>query len=66
MVNKVFCLAGEKNGVKYLKVEKNHCDPVLNKRNQVFDSIKYHVKKISNEVNFNDGFNKINLLVMIL
>ena len=41
MVNKVFCLVGEENNVKYLKVEKNHCDPMLNKWNQVFDAIKY-------------------------
>ena len=60
MVNKVFCLVEEENGVKYLKIAKSHCDPVINKRNQVFDCIKYHIKKISNEeVNFNDGFNKI-------
>ena len=26
----------EENGVKYLEVEKNHCDPVINKWNQVF------------------------------
>ena len=31
MFNKVFCLVGKENGVKYLKVEKSHCDPVLNK-----------------------------------
>ena len=48
MLNKVFCLIEEENNVKYLKIEKNHCDPVINKWNQVFDSIKYHIKKISN------------------
>ena len=32
---------------------------MLSKWNVVFDSIKYHIKKISNEeVNFNDNFNK--------
>ena len=63
MINKVFCIAGEEDGVKYLKIEKNHSDPVLIKRNQVFDSIKYHIRKISNEeVNFNDGFNKIKFI----
>ena len=52
-VNRVFCSVGEENGIKYLKIEKNCCDAVLNKWNQVFDSIKYHIKKISNEeVNF--------------
>ena len=63
IINKVFCSVGEENGIKYLKIEKNHSEPVLNKWNQVFDSIKYHIKKISNEeVNFNDGFNKIKLI----
>ena len=60
MINKVFCIVEEgENGVKYLKIEKNNCDRVINKWNLVFDSIKYHIKKISNEeVNFNDDFNK--------
>ena len=41
-------------------MKKNHSEPALNKWNQVFDSIKYHIKNISNgEVNFNDDFNKI-------
>ena len=63
IINKAFCSAGEENGIKYLKIEKNHCDPVLNKWNQVFDSIKYHIKKIINEeVNFNDDFNKIKFI----
>ena len=63
ILNKVFCIVGEENGVKYLKIEKNHCDPVINKWNQVFDSIKYHIKKNSNEeVNFNDNFNKIKFI----
>ena len=35
----------------------------MNKWNQVFDSIKHHAKKISNEeVNFNDDFNKIEFI----
>ena len=46
IVNKVFCSVGEERGIKYLKIEKNHSEPVLNKWNQVFDSIKYHIKKI--------------------
>ena len=63
MINKLFCFVGEENGVKYLKIQKNHSDPVLNKWNEDFDSIKYHIKKISNEeVNFNDGFNKIKFI----
>ena len=68
MINKVFCSFGEENGIKYLKIEKNHCDPVLNKWNQVFDSIMYRIKEISNEeVNFNKKvLIKLNLLVIIL
>ena len=63
MVNNVFCLTEEENNVKYLKIEKNHCDPVLNTWNQVFDSIKHRIKEISNEeVNFNNGFNKIKFI----
>ena len=63
IINKVFFSVGEEYGVKYLKIEKNHCDPVINKWNQVFDSIKYHIKNNSNaEVNFNDGFNKIKFI----
>ena len=31
MINKVFCIVEEgENGVKYLKIEKNHCDLVIN------------------------------------
>ena len=45
-------------------MKKNHSEPVLNKWNQVFDSSKYHIKKISNEeVNFNDDFNKIKFII---
>ena len=63
IINKVFCSIGEENGIKYLKTEKRHSEPTLDKWNQVFDSIKYHIKKISNEeVNFNDDFNKIKFI----
>ena len=63
MINQVFCRIGEENGVKYLKIEKNHCDSVINKWNIVFDSIKDGIKKISNEeVKFNDDFNKIKFI----
>ena len=63
MINKVFCSAAEENGIKYLKIKKNHSDHVLNKWNQVFDSIKYTIKEISNEkVNLNEGFNKIKFI----
>ena len=63
IINKVFCSFGEENGIKYLKIEKAHSEPALNKWNQVFDSIKFHIKKISNEeVNFNDDFNNIKFI----
>ena len=63
IINKVFCIIGEENGVKYLKIEKNHCDPVLNKWNQFFDSIRNNIKKIRDEgCNFNDGFNRIKFI----
>ena len=36
---------------------------MLNKWNQIFDSIKNHIKKISNEeVNVNNDFNKIKFI----
>ena len=67
MVNKVFCIVGDENGVKYLKTEKNHSDPVLNKWNQVFDSIKYHIKKLVMKKSIlMVVLTKLNLLVMIL
>ena len=44
-------------------MKKKYSEPALNKWNQVFDSIKYHIKKISNEeVKFNDDFNKIKFI----
>ena len=63
MINNVFCLIKEENGITYLEIKKSHCDPVLNKWNDVFDSIKNNIQKIRNEkVNFNDGFNKIKFI----
>ena len=63
IINKVFCSVGEENGIKYLKIEKNHSELVLNKWNQVFDSIKYQIKEISNEeCNFKNDFNKIKFI----
>ena len=63
MINKVFRSVGEENGIKYFKIEKNHCNPVLNKWNLVFDSIKNNIKEITNEeVNFKNDFNKIKFI----
>ena len=69
MINRVFSFAGEKNVVKYLKIDEgmgNLSDSILNKWNQVFDAIKYHIKKISSEckpspeeVNFDNDFDNI-------
>ena len=57
IVNKVFCFVGEKNGVKYLKIDKGE---ILNKWDQGFSGIKYHMKKISyEEVNFDSDCDKI-------
>ena len=57
LIVRVFCFVGEKNGVKYLKIDKGD---VLNKWNQVFKGIKYHIEKMSNEkVNFDSGFDKV-------
>ena len=68
MVNKVFCIAGEENDFKYLKIQKNHSDPVLNKWNQVFGSIKYQTKKklAMKKSILMMVLTKLNLLVMIL
>ena len=67
MINRVFCIVGEENGLKYLKIEKNHSDPVINKWNQVFDSIKYHIKKlVMKKLDLMMILTKLNLLMMIL
>ena len=67
IINKVFCSVGEENGIKYLKMEKNRSEPVLNKWNQVFDSIKYHIKKlVMKNVILMMVLRKLNLLAMIL
>ena len=52
MINRVFCFVGEKNGVKYLNIDKgvgNPSDSILTIWNQVFSGIKHHIKKISHE-----------------
>ena len=65
IINRVFCTLGEENDAKYLKIEKNHSDPVLNKWNQVFDSIKYHIKKLAMKKSIlMMVLTKLNLLVM--
>ena len=60
IVNKVFCFVKENNGVKYLSIDKSE---ILNKWNQVFSDIKYHIETISDEeVNFDSDYDKIKFL----
>ena len=60
IVNEVFCFVKEKNGVKYLKTDKGD---VLNKWNQIFSGIKYHIEKISGEEVVSDSdYDKIQCL----
>ena len=52
MTNRVFCFVGEKNGVKYLKIDKENKkleDSILIIWNQVFSVITYNIKKIDHE-----------------
>ena len=52
IINKVFCFVGEKDGVKYLEIDKgnkNLENSILTIWNQVFSGIKYHIKKISHK-----------------
>ena len=59
-VNRVFCFAGEKNGVRYLKIDKGD---VLSKWNQVINGIRYHTGKISGEeVIYDIDYDKIKFL----
>ena len=73
IINKVFCFVGEKNGVKFLKIDKGNKkleDFILSIRNKVFSSIKYNIRKINHECKsldeckgFPDGeeFGKVNV-----
>ena len=52
MINKGFCFAGEKDGVKYLKIDKVNKkveDSILSIWNKVFSGIKYNIKRINHE-----------------
>ena len=60
IINKVFCFVGEENGVKYLNIDKGK---ILNNWDQVFNGIKYHIEKISDEkVVYDSDFDKIRLV----
>ena len=52
MINKVFCFVGEKDGIKYLKIDKGNKkleDSILSIWNKVFSGIKYNIKKINHK-----------------
>ena len=58
IINRVYCYVSEKNGVRFLKIEKG--DSVLINYNQVFAGIK-HIKKIDNtDVKYNSDYEKLN------
>ena len=60
IVKKVFCFVREKNGAKYLSIDRSE---VLNKWNQVLNGLKYHIEKITGEkVNYDSEFDKIKLI----
>ena len=78
MINRVFCFVGEKNGVKYLSIDRWR----INNMESSFSGIKYHIKKISHEckelteckgfpeceefpkckVDYDDDFNKVKFI----
>ena len=52
MINRVFCFVGEKDGIKYLKIDKGNKkleDSILSIWNKVFRGIKYNIKKINHK-----------------
>ena len=77
-VNKVFCFVGEINGVKYLKIDKRNkklensikCNiKKINHECKLFSECKGFPEceefgKI--KVNYDDDFDKLNLLIMII
>ena len=49
MINRIDGFVEEKNGSKYLNIsDTNRNSEILKKYNQVFNGIKYHIKKINN------------------
>ena len=58
LINRVYGTVSEKNGNKYLTIDKN--DGVLRKYDQVFSGIKYHINKIDgSEVIYEKDYKKI-------
>ena len=67
MITRVYGTVSEKDGYKYLTIDKgdtgNLLDSVLKKYNQVFSGIKFHIKKINGEeVVYDSDFDKIKFL----
>ena len=61
MINRVYGSISEKNGNKYLTIDKS--DDVLKKYHQVFAAIKYHINKIDgSEVVYEKDYMKIKFL----
>ena len=66
IINRTDGFAEEKNDNKYLNIsdtDKNN--EILKKYNQVFDGIKYHIKKTITTVNMINTTRKLNFLVML-
>ena len=61
MINRIDGFIEEKNGVKYLNIADTvRNSDILKKYNQVFDGIKYHIKKINNnDSKYDKGYMKI-------
>ena len=61
MINRKDGFIEEKNGVKYLNIsDADKSSEILKKYNQVFDGIKYHIKKINNnDSKYNKNYMKI-------
>ena len=61
MINRVYGSVSEKDGNKYLTIDKG--DSVLKRYDRVFAGIKHHIKKIDDiEVNYNTDYMKIKFL----
>ena len=66
IINRIDGFAEEKNDNKYLNIsdtDKNN--EILKKYNQVFDGIKYHIKKTITTANMIKKTWKLNVLVML-
>ena len=55
MINRFYGFFEEKNGDKYLNIDDTSSE-ILKKYNQVFNGIKYHIKKLNDN---DSGYEKI-------